>query len=167
MWAHYPSRWLLIDPWAGRWLHILEIRFYYRDRLGACQLWHQEGTKAGLGSEERCPHYNPNRFYKILCRHTPPYKNSQLCTQRSSLAENEAHYIGGHGEKLQRTHWQWTPKNQNSFDLRQQPIVYGISSNGAKSPPFSALIRQRFDTDQIHIGWMNKWMSEFRPRLEY
>lgn len=51
-----PSPWLLIDSWAQRWLPVLEIRFYCRDTLGACQLWHQEKIKAGPGSEERRSH---------------------------------------------------------------------------------------------------------------
>lgn len=72
VWAHHPSGWLYIDPWVERWLHELEIRFYYGDRQRACQLWHHKGTRAGLGSEERCSHYNPNMFYKSLWQaHAP------------------------------------------------------------------------------------------------
>ena len=63
-----PSPWLLIDPSVQRWLPVLEIRVYYRDKLGARQLRRQEKIKAGPGSEERCSHYDPNGFYKSLCR---------------------------------------------------------------------------------------------------
>lgn len=76
-------------PGAKRWLYVLEIRFYYRDRLGECQLWHQEGKKAGLGSKERCSHYNSNRFYKSLHRHTPQSSRMGFHTDGVSFPHRE------------------------------------------------------------------------------
>lgn len=52
-------------------------------------------------------------FIKSCAGTHPPYKDGQLHTQKSSLVKNKAHYIVGHRENLQRTHWKWTPKNQN------------------------------------------------------
>lgn len=143
------------------------LDFITETRLRACQLWHQEETKAGPGSEERYSPCNPNMFYKSLCRHTsqssrmgfhsPEYRgdkyiftfililifNQKCCnTNRASFPHRETawwrtkHMLQQEimGKDL-REHLILAPKNQNKFDLGQQPKGYCFLSNGASIPP--------------------------------
>ena len=107
MWAHHPSHWLLIDPRVKRWLHIPEMRFYCRDKLGACQLWHQERNKPGPRSEERCSHYNPSRFFKCLCRQTPQKSRMGFHTI-GPASHTEKQFAGEWGTCYNRRPWERT-----------------------------------------------------------
>lgn len=78
---------------------------------GVCQLWLQEGTKAGRGSEGRCPCDNPSGFYKILCRQTSQGSWMALWRNKASLShrsvysvENKAQdFPGSRGKRTQKS----------------------------------------------------------------
>lgn len=91
-------------PWVERWLYVLEIRFYYRHRLRACQLWPREGTNLDQDLRESILITTQICFIKANTDTHPrvakwvSHKLDQLSTQRNSLVENETHTTtGGHG----------------------------------------------------------------------